>query len=587
MIHFKAVQPAAVLAALLILAGCAPRSADKPQQTPPDTAAPPPLSAASSSAPKAGPAATGLALKTPCTATLYRFVAAGPDADDYVYTPLEREAADAMTAVLLDTIVSGDDMQPAFTVLSLKLEGARAVAEVRSNLDAQTAQTGRRRWLDTAAQTLLESCAGVDEVSFVENGAPVAEQGFADSYTPPPLVLPALTRGEIASLRAGISYDELLEWTRVYETQAFGEQATPRGRWDIAGDEERGRALDFIADVTNANIPAEPFDSVAEAPGRFLVRAAVLNTPSVNWGMYGDETYEGIPTYPSLEPLTGLIGDSTCFLQEHVEITAKRLFGDSVPLVHSGAGLSPWRYHEYAGVYTPPHMGTPYPDCVLLDYSASGETVEATVGYLNGFDFSESRYGEDEQTYARTRLRRYRYHLERAGESFIMTACEFLDDDMSAAARDPERIARAAVDAGLTLADWDGPESLTGDQLYALFYAEANGLYTTLGETHVPWERIAGRFPGRQAVLRGSRYYNETAVNSDGSDGGAFTGTPDAYAARWCDYGEMTFAGDEASLPMTVYADARRTQTVSKGVMTFAADESGWTPVGWRMDGEE
>ena len=76
-----------------------------------------------------------------------------------------------------------------------------------------------------------------------------------------------------------------------------------------------------------------------------------------------------------------------------------------------------------------------------------------------------------------------------------MTACEFLDDDMSAAARDPERIARAAVDAGLTLADWDGPESLTGDQLYALFYAEANGLYTTLGETHVPWERIAGRFP--------------------------------------------------------------------------------------------
>lgn len=260
MIHFKAVQPAAVLAALLILAGCAPRSADKPQQTPPDTAAPPPLSAASSSAPKAGPAATGLALKTPGTATLYRFVAAGPDADDYVYTPL---------------------------------------------------------------------------------------------------VLPALTRGEIASLRAGISYDELLEWTRVYETQAFGEHAAPRDRWDIAGDEERGRALDFIADVTNANIPAEPFDSVAEAPGRFLVRAAVLNTPSVNWGVYGGETYEGIPTYPSLEPLTGLIGDSTCFLQEHVEITAKRLFGDSVPLVHSGAGLSPWRYHEYAGVYTPPHMGTP------------------------------------------------------------------------------------------------------------------------------------------------------------------------------------------------------------------------------------
>ena len=32
-----------------------------------------------------------------------------------------------------------------------------------------------------------------------------------------------------------------------------------------------------------------------------------------------------------------------------------------------------------------------------------------------------------------------------------MTACEFLDDDLSAAARDPERIARAAVDAGLTL----------------------------------------------------------------------------------------------------------------------------------------
>ena len=266
MIHFKAVRPAAVFAALLILAGCAPRSADKPQQTPPDTA-PPPLSAAGDAASQQGQEAVmGLALKTPGTATLYRFVATGPDADDYVYTPLEREAADGMTAALLDTIVSGDDVQPAFTVLSLEQEGARAVAEVRSNLDAQTAQTGRRRWLDTAAQTLLESCAGVDEVSFVEDGAPVAEQGLADSYTPPPLVLPALTRGEIAALRAGISYDELLEWTRVYETQAFGEQATPRGRWDIAGDEERGRALDFIADVTNANIPAEPFGCRSAGP---------------------------------------------------------------------------------------------------------------------------------------------------------------------------------------------------------------------------------------------------------------------------------------------------------------------------------
>ncbi|WP_303899935.1 hypothetical protein [Anaerotruncus colihominis] len=587
MVHFKAAIAAAAFAALLILAGCAPRSADKPQPPPSDTAAPPPLSAAGGPAQQEGQAAMGLALKTPGMATLCRFVATGPDEDDYVYTPLEREAPDGMTAALLDTIVGGNDTLPAFTVLSLEQEGARAVAAVRSNLDAQTAQTERRRWLDTAARTLLESCAGIDEVSFGEDGTPVAEQGFADSYTPPPFVLPALTRKEIAALRTEISYDKLVEQTRVYEMQAFGEHGTPRDRWDIAGDEERGRALDFIADVTNLNIPTEPFDTAAKAPNRFLVRAAVLNTPPVNWGMYGDETYEGVPTYPSLEPLTGLVGDSTCFLQDHVEITAKRLFGDSVPLVHSGAGLSPWRYHEYAGVYTPPHMGTPYPDCVLLDYSASGETVEATVGYFNEFDFADSRYGEDEQTYARTRLRRYRYRLERAGESFIMTACEFLDDDVSAAARDPERIARAAVDAGLTLADWDGPGSLTGDQLYALFYAEADGMYTTLGETHVPWERIAGRFPGREAALRDSRYYSETAVNSDGSDGGAFIGTPDAYAARWCDYGELTFTGGAASLPMTVYADAQHAQAVSKGVMTFAADESGWTPVGWRMDGEE
>lgn len=66
----------------------------------------------------------------------------------------------------------------------------------------------------------------------------------------------------------------------------------------------------------------------------------------------------------------------------------------------------------------------------------------------------------------------------------------------------------------------------------------------------------------------------------DGSDGGAFTGAPHTYAARRCDYREMTVADGLASLPMTAYADAQHAQVVSKGVMTFAADETGWTPVG-------
>ena len=296
---------------------------------------------------------------------------------DTLYLPVERDISQGLTPELFTRLVT--QCGPYYTydgveITAVSIEDEGALVEINALTGEEDLD---RDLLNTIAMTLLENCDAA-WVSFMEadRGTPALQQAQEDSgrYTPPALRIPELSREEIAALRQSVPYEDVVEKTRAQEEAlksqveaeggVYDDGTVPLDAWNIGGDETAKELNDYIADVTRLNIPQGEFDTLAEAPGDFILMAAIVNTPCVYWDGYGGE---GAPDYPQLAPLSDVIGDYQCYLQEHVEMTARRLFGEDVAVTHTGGGLSPWKYHEYAGVYTPPHMGTPYPVCYLLD----------------------------------------------------------------------------------------------------------------------------------------------------------------------------------------------------------------------------
>ena len=313
---------------------------------------------------------------------------------DTLYLPVEREIP---PEGLTPEVFSGMLFQAALlalpedSVTDVTVEGETALVTLRELPDPESLDT---TLLDTVAMTLLQNCP-VKGVSFQDQQGNVPSFQTAQEdptrYTPPTLAVPEQSREELAALRQSVSYEDAMEKTRrqeeafIRQLEANGEtyvQGVPLDAWNIRRDETAKEIADFIEDVTLFNIPSENFETIQNAPADFILMASILNSPAV----YGQgEDTENAPVYPELLPVMEIAMDYECFLQEHVEATARRIFGDDVPFAHTGRGISPWKYHEYAGVYTPPHMGWGAEKSYLLEYSQDGDIITATVAYSSQF----------------------------------------------------------------------------------------------------------------------------------------------------------------------------------------------------------
>ena len=155
---------------------------------------------------------------------------------------------------------------------------------------------------------------------------------------------------------------------------------------------------------------------------------------------------EGDAYWEELIPLAAAVSQELNFqetwfwMKEHIEESARLLFGDSMTVVHQEPSL-PYSYFEDYGVYTPPHMGGGWNIIpVILSYEEEGDTVTAQVVYLmdsmGGLMDSEDRGSgempeyldwESALDYAQNTARQREVILRREGDGRLtIQSCRYL-----------------------------------------------------------------------------------------------------------------------------------------------------------------
>lgn len=527
----------------------------------------------------------GIPVKDPSNVIFYQYAAPSMvmspnQTSDPFYFPLKRTVEQNITPAWLNEQLAKENLT-SYLVDSIQEEAGTALISFTTDItDAVPGEnTYRDRHLNSVVMTLLQNC-DIQSVRVTLNGVE-----DSSDYVPAALVLPQLSQEEIDALYATLSLETL------EKNDKFLSTGYDINRWDLKGDATALKILDAIFQVTTwNNVPDEAFDSIDQAPNKFLLNAAYMNSPNIYWYQNGTEAN----TYSNFAALSPYVDDAECKPQILLEQVAKQLFGESVSITHQKPRFG--YYWEYAKAYTPYHMGGWYPELYLLEYTQSGDKVEAVVAYgnLSGGGFATNEIKElGEETFIRTREQRHRYTLQKTADgSYRLTGYAPVDTQKDLIARAPEYYVSQPVNSGLTLFAWDGVENLTPDQLYEIY---ASGYAPGVNDTELEgaivekyYSTYAGISLKDPTILRQSQYYDkDTKMYRAHVDG-----VKDRWStAYWYTFGEVTYPDENTALvPLKVYSDKGRTKLVSDGTitMTYQADgmhQSQWAATGYTPRG--
>lgn len=296
-----------------------------------------------------------------------------------------------------------------FDVNSITRHKQMLVLDLPSSLVKGTLSdpTAEAMLLNSISMTLLINGNDVgftmDGGQYRSSNTTLPNDGYG-GYQPPELKL-AVKAGEYDAIRASIPYPGLC--TQSFKIPDY-----------ILSYDATGKALaDYLVMV---GLPGEDFDSPDQIPPAHLLKQALL-------ACYLYQDYAVNPEYqpeflyqPQLLPITVAVGDSIVYLREHVEQSARLIFGDTVTLQHQTVGAYLW--HEKEGVYTPPHMGGGGPNVpVIFSYEDKGSRYEAEVAYMQyGLDCffvdDQPASGQKLLDYVQNQAARYRVVVLKKGD---------------------------------------------------------------------------------------------------------------------------------------------------------------------------
>lgn len=319
--------------------------------------------------------------------------------------PIPKEGVTSLSVV--QTVANALGFE--FDVNSITRHKQMLVLDLPSSLVRETLSdpTTEAMLLNSISMTLL---INGNDVGFTMDGGQYSSANITlpndryGSYQPPELKL-AVKAGEYDAIRASIPYPGLC--TRYFEIPDY-----------ILSPDATGKALaDYLAMV---GLPREDFDSSSQIDPAHLLEQALL-------GSYLYQDYVINPEYqpdflyqPQLFPITVAVGDSSVYLREHVEQSARLIFGDSVTIQHQDVQAYTW--HEAEGVYTPPHMGGGGPNVpVIFSYEDKGDRYEAEVAYMQyGLDCffvdDQPASGQKLLDYVQNQAARYRVVVLKKGD---------------------------------------------------------------------------------------------------------------------------------------------------------------------------
>ena len=361
-----------LLALLLVLTACAGENSSLPSQVSPSS-----LQEEQSASEQPSVEAPQAELNQPDgTLLLYRYL---PDAELY-------EAAKQLPMPASPTV--GDVF---FAVASEVLEESTLpkVNRITMQKSYVTIDLGEE-WLDRFSKGELNEFCNSLVMTMRQNGVCESvgfridgEVGLLGGEVWQPAELRLIDSGDPESFTA---IRQQIPYTGIKEPYLFldvnGEKVPNRAA-SLQGDETADQILRVLA---LAGDPGEDFDTPAERDGGDLVLYLLWATNYVTIDP-NDADYD-VQTAQILLPLAASVSERLgaqedwFWLREHIEETARILYGDAFSVVHRRPSL-PYKWFETEGVYTPPHMGggwsvMPY----LYRYTEENNVLTAEVAYL-------------------------------------------------------------------------------------------------------------------------------------------------------------------------------------------------------------
>lgn len=392
---------------VVVICGCsqqaepdAARSAESSEQSSLQPSEPQSSSAASSEliAPPAE-------LKEAGVITVYR---AYPNTE--IFEPFRVEV-DKATPTLLDIIKETEkvlDME--LPILSVTQQKGMVTINLASSFISARSKREIYPILSTVGMTLKENHQTLEWVVYQIDG----ETGMlGEKYPLPALNLLEGAPEEFAAIRAKVPYEGL-------------EEVTAYAEYDKTGN----KIAEFLSRL-------EPLDkdiqSVKELDNQYILRTSIFNTQYYTTNAEDSEREHYCRKLKPMEgPVSEKLGlsftETMFWLQEHVEQTAKLIFGDTVTLKHENLKIHPYRYFATEGVYTPPHMGAghsvrPY----ILGYEDQGDSYKVTAtyifeseaGYIDPDALKQTISQEEVDEYAKTKCRKREIILKKAEEGSL------------------------------------------------------------------------------------------------------------------------------------------------------------------------
>ena len=278
-------------------------------------------------------------------------------------TKVSTEKADL---TLLDIIKAAEKaFNVELPVLSVSQQKGMVVVNFAAGLVDSYPADKLKLILDTVGMTLKENQQSFEWLQYQVEGS--TEQ-FGEEYKLPVLKLVNDSPDEFAAVRAKVPYEGLIK------------------QMDITDYDETGNQIARFLSML------EPLDkdiaSVSELDNEYILSTAINHTKSYTTDAVYTE--EGL-FFADLKPIEGPISEKLGFvetwflLKEHVEQSAKLIFGEDVTVTHKAVNNEPYKYFEDEGVYTPPHRGAgwdvrPY----LVDYIDMGDSYKVTTVYVLG-----------------------------------------------------------------------------------------------------------------------------------------------------------------------------------------------------------
>lgn len=322
-----------------------------------------------------------------------------PDSD--IFTPSIIPVQTGNTTLLELVAAVEEQLQVEIPVLSITQQKGMVVIDLAGHLIGDYPKSHIEQILTTLAITLQQNHRTFEWIQYQLDGVVGV---FGEEYPIPPLKLLEGTPEEFAAIRARIPYEGL----QVYPVESL-----------LETDDTGQKLAEYLSLL---NLPGQTISSAAEIENSHILQTALFATMHY-------ETYPESETYrPELKPLEApaseLLGFSEqwFWLKEHVEESARQLYGEDVLVIHESFGN--YRYLDLLGVYTPPHMGGGGQTIpIIFGYEISENRIRAEVAYVSA---SMQGYSNPEtwesipqaqvKEYAQTKSTRYEVTVTQTGD---------------------------------------------------------------------------------------------------------------------------------------------------------------------------